>query len=181
MTFYDSLEAFLKLAAVFRSSHDGGHVERDDTLVKQGTGHLALDDAFGQSLDDGALAHTGLANHHRVVLLAAAQDLGETFNLYFTAHNGVQAAFGCLASDILAIFIDNGSGRIVTPTDISSLSCLAVGRILALALTAIVAATRQIVVFLILFVREVGTRYRQRNILSPVVFLEFVLVVYHVI
>ena len=107
--------------------------------------------------------------------------MGETFNLYFTAHNRVQAAFGCLASDILAIFIDNGSGRIVTPTDISSLSCLAVGRILALALTAIVAATRQVVVFLILFVREVGTRYRQRNILSPVVFLEFVLVVYHVI
>ena len=35
-------------------------------------GHVALDDAPGQALDDGGLADAGLADEHRVVLRAPA-------------------------------------------------------------------------------------------------------------
>ena len=41
-------------------------------LVLQALGHVALDDALGEALDDGGLADAGLADEHRVVLGAAA-------------------------------------------------------------------------------------------------------------
>ncbi len=43
-------------------------VERDQAPVAQALGHVALDDALGQALDDGGLAHAGLADEHGVVL-----------------------------------------------------------------------------------------------------------------
>jgi hypothetical protein len=69
-----------------------GDVQRDDALVEEHAAHLALDDAQGQALGNGALAHAGLADQHGVVLLAAAQDLAHAFDLLLAPHDGVQLA-----------------------------------------------------------------------------------------
>ena len=65
------LEPLLELAAVLGPGHHGGHVEADDALALQALRHVALDDALGQSLDDGRLADAGLADEDGVVLGAA--------------------------------------------------------------------------------------------------------------
>jgi len=58
--FDDALEPFLKLTLVFRSGHQGTHVERVELLVLQVLGHVATHDALGQSLNDGCLARSRL-------------------------------------------------------------------------------------------------------------------------
>ena len=55
----NGLDTFLKLAAIFGTSHDGANVEHDDTLVEQGARHAVLHNADGQALRNGRLAHTG--------------------------------------------------------------------------------------------------------------------------
>ena len=68
----DGLQPLLELAAVLGAGDHRADVERDEPLVAQALGHVALDDAAGQALGDGGLAHAGLADEHRVVLGAAA-------------------------------------------------------------------------------------------------------------
>ena len=65
------LEALLELAAVLRAGQHGREVEAVERLVTQALGHVALDDALGQPLDDGRLADAGLADEDGVVLRAA--------------------------------------------------------------------------------------------------------------
>ena len=52
-------------------------------------GHVALDDAPGQALDDGGLADAGLADEHRVVLGAARQHLDGAAHLLVAADDGI--------------------------------------------------------------------------------------------
>ena len=66
------LEPLLELAAVLGAGDHRGQVQRDQPLAPQGLGHVAGDDALGQTLDDGGLADAGLADQHGVVLGAAA-------------------------------------------------------------------------------------------------------------
>ena len=76
-----------------------------------------LHDAYSQAFGDGRLAHAWLANQDGVVFLAAAEDLGNAFQLAFAAHDGVEAVFlggfgevaaevvqhGCLALDVAGL------------------------------------------------------------------------------
>ena len=50
-------------------------------LVAEQLGDVAVDDQLGQALDDGGLADAGLAEQHRVVLGAAAEDLDDALDL----------------------------------------------------------------------------------------------------
>ena len=52
----DGLHALLELAAVLGAGDHRADVERDEALVAQALGHVALDDAAGQALGDGGLA-----------------------------------------------------------------------------------------------------------------------------
>ena len=67
------LEALLELAAELGPGHHGAQVQRDQPLVLEALGHVAVDDAPRQALDDGRLAHARLADEHRVVLGAPAE------------------------------------------------------------------------------------------------------------
>jgi len=59
--------------------------------------HLAVDDALGQPLDDGGLAHAGLADQDWVVLGAPGEHLDGAPNLVVAADDGVEfALFGLL-------------------------------------------------------------------------------------
>jgi hypothetical protein len=62
------LEALLELAAVLGAGDQRADVERDEPLVAQAVGHVAVDDALREALGDRGLAHAGLADEHRVVL-----------------------------------------------------------------------------------------------------------------
>ena len=88
----DGLEPVLELAAVLGAGDQRADVERDDAAVAQALGHVARDDALGQALGDGGLAHAGLADQHRVVLGAAGQDLDDAADLVVAADDRVELA-----------------------------------------------------------------------------------------
>ena len=65
------LESLLELAAVLRSRDDRCHIERQDPVVTQRVGRVAGRDELRKALDDRGLAHPGLTDEHRIVLLAS--------------------------------------------------------------------------------------------------------------
>ncbi len=75
------LEALLELAAVLRARDHRAEIEREQALVLEALGHVALRDAVRDALDDRRLADAGLADEHRVVLRAARQHLHHATDL----------------------------------------------------------------------------------------------------
>ena len=89
---HDRLEPLLELAAVLRPGDHRRHVEREHAVVPQAVRALALGDELRQPFDDRRLADARLADQHRVVLLAAAQDLHDALDLLGAADRRVQLA-----------------------------------------------------------------------------------------
>ena len=88
----DGLEALLELAAELGAGDQRAQVERDEPLVLEPFGHVAVDDAPGQPLDDGGLADAGLADEDRVVLGAAREHLDDAADLLVAADDRVELA-----------------------------------------------------------------------------------------
>jgi hypothetical protein len=88
----DRLQPLLELAAVLGSGQQRGQIERQDLLSLQRLGHLLVDDPLGQALDDGRLAHAGLADQHRVVLGASLKDLDRAADFIVAADDRVELA-----------------------------------------------------------------------------------------
>ena len=86
------LEPLLELAAVLRAGDHRADVERDDALVAQTLGHVALDDAPREALDDRGLPDAGLTDEHRVVLGAARQHLDDPPDLFVATDDRVDLA-----------------------------------------------------------------------------------------
>ena len=105
------LQPLLELAAVLGPGHHRRQVEGDEPLVLQALGHVAVDDAPGQALDDGRLADAGLADQHRVVLGAPGQHLDRAADLVVAADDRVELALG-------------GHGREVAPVALEGLVLL---------------------------------------------------------
>ena len=87
------LQAFLELAAVLGPGDEGAHVQRQQLLVLEAFGHVALDDALGQAFGDGGLADARLADQDGVVLGAPGQHLDGAPDLLVAADDGVDLAF----------------------------------------------------------------------------------------
>jgi hypothetical protein len=62
-------------------------------------------DALRQALDDGGLAHAGLADQHRVVLAAALQHLDGTADLVVAADHRVQLALPCALGQVERVLL----------------------------------------------------------------------------
>ncbi len=88
------LQALLELAAELRTRDQRAHVERQDALVLQSLGHLAVDDALRQTFDDRGLADARLADEHRVVLGAALQHLDGAADLIVAPDDRIELARG---------------------------------------------------------------------------------------
>ena len=88
----DRLQTLLELAAIFGAGDQGAHVQGHDGLVAQALGHVAVDDAQGESFDDGGLADAGLADQDGVVLGAAGEDLDGAADLLVAADDRVDLA-----------------------------------------------------------------------------------------
>ncbi len=76
-----ALEPLLELAAILRACHQGAHIERNDALALDAVGHVALNDALRQTLNDGRLADAGFADQGRVILGAARENLDHALDL----------------------------------------------------------------------------------------------------
>ena len=104
------LEALLELAAVLRAGDERRQVERVDLLVLEQLGHVGVGDALGEALDDGGLAHAGLADEHRVVLRAAREDLHDPLDLGLAADDGVELALGGELGQVAAELVEQLRG-----------------------------------------------------------------------
>ena len=86
----DRLQALLELAAVLRAGEQRADVEGPDALALQRLRHVAGDDPLGEPFGDRGLPHPGLADQHRVVLRAAAEDLDHAANLLVAPDHRVE-------------------------------------------------------------------------------------------
>ena len=88
------LEPLLELTAVLRAGDHRADVQRDEPLVAQAVGDVALDDAAREPLGDRGLADAGLADEHRVVLRPAAEHLDDAPDLLVAPDDRVELARG---------------------------------------------------------------------------------------
>ena len=91
---HDALEALFELSAVLGPRDHRRDVQRQDALVVQEPWHVTGDDLARQSLDDCGLADPGLADQHRIVLGATAQDLDGALELFLAADQRVEKVLG---------------------------------------------------------------------------------------
>ena len=107
----DLLQPLLEVAAVAAARHQGAEVERVELLARQRLGHLVGHDALGQALDDGGLAHAGLADEDGVVLGAARQDLHDALDLFGTSDDGVELAVAGQLGEVAAELVEHRRAR----------------------------------------------------------------------
>ena len=99
------LHAAFKLTAELGACHQCRKVQQIDLLLAQLERHIAGDDALGQSLSDGGLAHAGLTDEAGVVLLSAVQNLNDPLDLLFAANDGVQLAVTGTLAQVDAVIV----------------------------------------------------------------------------
>ena len=87
------LEALLEITAILGTGQQRTHVQRVDGGFLQHLRGIALDDAPGQALGDGRLAHASLADQQRIVLATAHQHLDDALKLALAADEWVDPAF----------------------------------------------------------------------------------------
>ena len=106
------LEPLLELAAELGAGDERAEIERHQALLLEAFGHVAVDDAGGEPLDDRRLADAGLADEHRVVLGPARQHLDGAADLLVAADDRIELAFagepgevaGVLLKRVVAVF-----------------------------------------------------------------------------
>ncbi len=104
------LQSLLELAAVLGARDEGGQIERVDLLVLEQLRHVGVGDPLCESLDDGGLADAGLADEHRIVLGAAAEDLHDPLDLRLAAHDRVELALGCELGEVAPELVEQLRG-----------------------------------------------------------------------
>ena len=99
----DGLQPVLELAAVLRAGDHRADVERDEPLVAQTLGDVALDDAAGEALGDRGLADAGLADEDRVVLRAAREHLDDAPDLLVAPDDRVELALARVLGEVATV------------------------------------------------------------------------------
>jgi hypothetical protein len=105
---HDRLDALFELAAVLGAGDHHRQVEHDQALAAQDLGDVAAHDLLRETLDDRGLADARLAEQHRVVLGAAAEDLDDALDLVLTADHRVELA---LAGEVGEVTAEAVEGR----------------------------------------------------------------------
>ena len=70
--------------------------------------HVVVDDLLGEALDDGRLAHAGLADQDRVVLRAAGEDLDDPLDLGLAADHRVELALAGELGQVARELVEDG-------------------------------------------------------------------------
>jgi hypothetical protein len=87
----EALEAALDLSAQLRPGDDGARVELEEAGLREVRRDVAARDALGDPADEGGLADAWLADHERVVLEAALEDLDQPARLGVAADHRIEA------------------------------------------------------------------------------------------
>ena len=82
------------------------HVERDDALVLQALGHVALHDPQGQPFGDGRLADARLADQHGIVLRPPREHLDHAADFLVAADHRVELALPGPLDQVDAVFFE---------------------------------------------------------------------------
>ena len=104
------LQPLLEFAAVFCAGDHRAEIERKQLLVLQTFGHVAVDDAQRQALDDRGLADAGLADQNRIVLGPARQNLDRAADFLVAADHRIELAVARGLREIAGIFLQRVIG-----------------------------------------------------------------------
>ena len=99
------LEPLLELAAELRAGDQRAEVEREEPLVLEALGHVAVDDALREPLDDGRLADARLADEHGIVLRAAREHLHDASNLLVAPDHGIELALARGVGEVARVLL----------------------------------------------------------------------------
>ena len=101
------LQALLEVAAVAAAGDERAEVERVQLLVAQRVGDVVVDDLLGEALDDRRLADARLADEHRVVLGAPAEDLHDPLELAAAADDRVELLLAGELGEVAAELVED--------------------------------------------------------------------------
>ena len=101
---------YLELAAVLGARNQRAHVKRQQLLVLQAFGHVTVEDAQRQPLDDRGLADAGFADQHGIVLGAAGQHMDGAADLLVAADHGIELAVARRLREVAGIFLQRVIG-----------------------------------------------------------------------
>ena len=87
----DALETFFKFSLDGGPGLKASHIQTDKAGSLQRVRHVAPDDLQRQPLDDGGLAHAGIADKNGIVLAAARQNVDHLADLRAAGKNGINA------------------------------------------------------------------------------------------
>ncbi len=104
------LQPLLELAAVFRTRNQRAEIEREQLLVLEGLGHVAVDDAQREALGDGGLADAGLTDQDGIVLGPARQHLDGAADLLVAADDRIELAVARSLGQVAGIFLQRVIG-----------------------------------------------------------------------
>ena len=103
-------QALLEIAPELGASQQGAQVQRQDALVLEPLGHLAIDHSLGQALDDRGLAHPGLTDQHGIVLGPALQHLDGAPDFVVAANDRIQLALLCSLGQVYGVLVQSLAG-----------------------------------------------------------------------
>ncbi len=104
------LQSLLEFAAVFCAGDHRAEIKRKQLLVLKTFGHVAVDDAQRESLDDRGLADAGLADENRIVLGPARENLDRAADLLVAADHRIELAVASGLREIAGIFLQRVVG-----------------------------------------------------------------------
>src|SRR5690606_24229632 len=104
-------QTLLELTAKLGASDQRTHVQRQQALVLQAVRDLTVDDTLGQPLDDGGLAHAGLANQHRVVLGTPLRHLDASTDFVVASGHRIELAVLGALGHVDGVLVQRLPGR----------------------------------------------------------------------
>ncbi|MGY3123211.1 hypothetical protein ACVWXQ_007148 [Bradyrhizobium sp. S3.14.4] len=104
------LQPLLELAAIFRTRNQRAEIKREQLLVLEGLGHVAVDDAQREALGDGGLADAGLTDQDGIVLGPAREHLDGAADLLIAADDRIELAVARSLGQVAGIFLQRVIG-----------------------------------------------------------------------
>ena len=98
-------QALLELPAKFGASDQSTHIQSHKPQSLKRFRHFTGNDALGQQLGDGRLAHTGRSDQNRIVLTSPREHLDQAADLAITADDRIQEALRRGGSEVTGITI----------------------------------------------------------------------------
>ena len=104
--FEHGFEALFELAAEFGAGDQRAKVESDQPLVLETLRHIPIGDALGETLGDGRLPDSGLADQDRIVFGAPRQDLDDASDFFVPTDYWIELAFARGVGEIAGVALE---------------------------------------------------------------------------